>query len=660
VLLGLVATLAAAETPRHDATIALNFQAVELPVLAQFVSEVTGRNFILDDRVRGSVTIIAPNRITPDEAYLVFQSVLQVKGFTTVPSGSFVKIVPVRDARETTVPTGGSGADAVVTRILPLQHAHAPALADVLQPLVSKDGLLAAYAPTNSLVVIDAGANVDRLAGLLGEMDVPARGHTQEIVRLRFATAEDLAEQVRTAVPGAGPEGAGLRVVADARTNTLVLRGPPDEVRAARTLVGSLDQARPGDATRVHVLPLRHADAERLVRVLSHLLGLPVEAPPEPPARGSSFVRRSAERGRLATEAATTAPAPAVAAGGAPVAGVPLVGAVRLTADRATNALVVSAAPEDWQTLRPVIERLDVRRRQVFVEAIILEATVEKTRALGIEFRGATGVDGSTGLAQTNLGALPGALADPISLPGLLLAAASNRTVTLPDGSEVPAHALLLTALETESDVNVLSAPNVVTTDNEEAEIVVGRNVPFVASRATSATNLDNLFTTIERHDVGITLRMTPQIVADDYVRLTVFEEVSDLDTGAAAAVGDPTELGPTTTIRSASTTVAARHGQTVVLGGLLADTVRQGTRVVPYLGRLPVLGALFRRDDARRVKTNLLVFLTPHIIPSDVAMAATAEAQRDRMRRALPPARRDHPSLRAPSWKPPPEAGTP
>src|SRR5262249_32794705 len=186
-------------------------------------------------------------------------------------------------------------------------------------------------------------------------------------------------------------------------------------------------------------------------------------------------------------------------------------------------------------------------------------------------------------IAQANLSALTGAIANPTSIPGLILAAASNKKVTLPNGEQVPAQTVLLTALETDTDVNILSAPNVVTIDNEEAEIVVGRNIPFVASRATSSSNLSNLFTTIERHDVGIKLRMQPQITADDFVRLTLFEEVSDIDP-LATAIGDPAQVGPTTTIRSASTVVAARDGQTVVIGGLLSDTVRGIENAVPYL----------------------------------------------------------------------------
>ncbi|HLY36923.1 MAG TPA: type II secretion system secretin GspD [Candidatus Binatia bacterium] len=643
-----------------EATIALNFQDVELPVLAKFISEVTGRNFIVDDRVRGKVTIISPTRITPDEAYVVFQSVLQVKGFTTVSSGAFTKIVPAREA----VPAGARAGDEVVTRILPLHHAEAAGLVPVLQPLVSKDGLLTAHPATNSLVVVDAGGNVERIAALLADLDRPSSGRATEVVPLRFAPADDVARRLRDA---GGGEGGGPRVAADGRTNALVVTGTPDEIRRARAVATQLDQPLPPGTTHVNVYHLRYADAEGLLRVLAPLLGLPPPPPSPPRPHGSSLARASSRRdvgglgydggmGTAATEAPPATPVsvqaePSATPGGA---GIPLEAPIRVTADPATNALVVSATPADWATLKEVIAQLDVRRRQVFVEAIVLEATLDKARALGVEFRAAGDVAGGHGLAQANLGTLAGALADPTSIPGLILAAASNEKVRLPSGELVPAQTVLLTALQTDTDVNILSAPNIITTDNEEAEIVVGRNVPFVASRATSATNLANLFTTVERHDVGITLRMTPQITAEDFVRLTLFEEVSDIDPTATPAVGDPNLVGPTTTIRSASTEVAARDGQTVVIGGLLSDTIRTTINSVPYLGRIPVLGALFRRQDDARTKTNLLVFLTPHIIASDTQMAENSLHERERMKRALPPALREREPLASPSWAPP------
>jgi general secretion pathway protein D len=627
-----------------EATVALNFQDVEIAVLARFVSEVTGRNFIVDDRVRGKVTIVSPTRIAPDEVYLVFQSVLQVKGFTTVPSGAVTKIVPIRDARES-----GTGGDEVVTRILTLQHADAAALLPVLQPLVSKDGLLSAYPPRNSLVVVDAAGNVARLASLLAELDAPAGAATYETVPLRFASAGTLAESLRAGLAEGG-DGA-LSILADARTNTLVLGGPPAAVRRARALVERLDGTPAHDPADIHVIPLRHADAEELVRVLAQLLGLPVGPPPPPRPRGSSFARAGRAAWGTGYDGGMGQPVPPPAPTAASVAppgggGEPLEAPVRLTADPATNSLVVSATPQDWETLRAVVATLDVPRRQVFVEAIIVEATVDRARALGVEFQATTDLGEYGGLAQANLGTLASAATDPTSLPGLLLAAASNRTVRLPDGREVPAQTFLLTALEADAEVNVLSAPNIVTTDNEEAEIVVGRNVPFIASRATSATNLENLFTTIERHDVGVLLRLRPQITADDFVRLTIFEEVSDIEPVTVGGA-DPNLVGPTTTIRSASTAVAARDGQTVVIGGLLSDSLRGREDRVPFLGRVPVLGALFRRQDDRRTKTNLLVFLTPHILSTDRQMAQNSLRQRARMPAPL----RESPALR---WQDP------
>jgi general secretion pathway protein D len=508
--------------------------------------------------------------------------------------------------------------------------------------------------------VVDAAPNVDRLAGLLRDLDVPHSERATETVPLRFAPADELAARLRQTLGTEGPGGGGLRIVPETRTNSLLLAGAPGDVARARALVARLDVSMPG-ASQLHVYRLRYARAESLVRVVSQLLGLP-PPPPEPPKeRGSSIMRSSLRDeaamapvgfdGGMGEPPAAPPPPPPQPVSTGTGAAIPLEAPVRITADPATNTLVVSATTADWETLRGVIADLDVRRRQVFVEAIILEATTERLRSLGIELQGATALGGSNlGFGQVNLSSLGTAVTDPTSLPGLILAAASNQTVRLPSGQEVPAYTLLLTALETQSDIDVLSAPNMVTTDNEEAEIVVGRNVPFVASRATSSSNLSNLFTTIERRDVGITLRLTPRITADDFVNLTLFEEVSDIDPIPNPAIGDPNQVGPTTTIRSASTVVGARDRQTVVIGGLLADTVRVDERGVPFLKDVPVLGNLFKRDDTRRVKTNLLVFLTPHVIATDRQMADNSLRERARM-----PARvRRAPVLRGRSWEPP------
>ena len=637
-----LAAVAGGARGAEDAGVALNFQDVELAVLARFVSDVTGRNFILDDRVRGTATIISPTRITPDETYRVFQSVLAVKGFATVPSGTFVKIVPVRDARESALPEAADGGDQLVTRILPLEHADPAGLGEVLTPLVSKDGILTVHADTNRLVLVDHASNARRIARLVEELDSPEAASTMEMIPLQHATADALAERLDAVLKA--PDREHVLLVPDPRANAILLSGRPAAVARAREAIQALDGERTAGRRDLHVYRLRHASAEHLVAVLAELLGLPPPPPPEPEAHGSALARRAA------LPVPPLAPLPdelgrPVGTGSGPS---PLLeGPVRLTADPATNALLVSAGPVDWETSQAVITDLDTPRRQVFVEAIILEATIEKTKALGIELRGTASDGDFVGLGQVNLGTLGTAAADPTSLPGLILAAASDRMVRLPGGEEVPAHSVLLTALQTDGDLNVLSAPNIVTTDNEEAEIVVGRNVPFIASRATDSTDLSNLFTTVERHDVGITLRMTPQIVADDFVRLTLFEEVSDIDEATTAVLGDPAQLGPTTTIRSTSTVVSARDGQTIVIGGLLADTVRSIERSVPFFGRVPVLGHFFRRNTDFRVKTNLLVFLTPHVISSDEDMVRRAAARRA----AFPPDTPHQPLLDGDSW---------
>ena len=300
-----------------------------------------------------------------------------------------------------------------------------------------------------------------------------------------------------------------------------------------------------------------------------------------------------------------------------------------------------------------MIQQLDVPRRQVFVEAIILEIALDKSKQLGFEYQGGTGLgDEALGLARLNLKNLNPSLTTPQSISGLVMAAVSNQTITLPDGTTVPAQVALFTALESDTDVNILSAPNILTSDNQEAEILVGQNIPFIASRATDQTNLSNTFATVERQDVGITLRITPQISEGDVVRLDLYEEVSAVVPNPPV---DPNLAGPTTTVRSASTTIVARDGQTVVLGGLISDATTNAVSKLPYVGDIPVLGNLFKFNDDRRAKINLLIFLTPHVVHDDGELQEFSVEQRDRFKRYLQqqktgPRRRDQ--LDAPSWQ--------
>jgi general secretion pathway protein D len=475
------------------------------------------------------------------------------------------------------------------------------------------------------------------------------------MMALRYADASELAETIQQALedraaPGGQPAAGkpapsaqlkAFKLTPDVRTNTLIVSAPPDQLQQIKALVERLDVPLPAGSGRVHVYYLKYANAEDMLPVLLDVTGAAGGAsgarqPRQPGQQGvgsqgrnrrqnGSSLRRSSQSRQQQRQVNQ----PAGGQQGQQSA-IDFAGDVRITSDPATNSLVVAAAPEDFEILRGVIEKLDIRRRQVYVEAIILEVTLDRIRQLGIELQGATGLPNGVGVGRTNLGRLNSALTNPGSLAGLVLAGLSEQTVTLPDGTTVPAQAALLTALDNSNDVNILSAPNILTTDNEEAEIIVGQNVPFVASRATSETNLNNTFATIEREDVGITLRLTPQISEGAMVRLALFEEVSAIIPNVLL---DANEVGPTTTVRSASTTINVRDGQTIVIGGLISDAINARESKVPYLAEIPVIGNLFKTTERNKNKINLLIFLTPHIIKDEQDAAEVSIAERDRFR---------------------------
>ncbi len=669
--------------------ITMDFQDVDIAVLVKFIGEITGKNFVMDERVQGKVTVVSPTRITPEEAYQVFQAVLQVKGFTTVPSGAAVRIIPTKDAKATSLRTVDGGptapAEEYVTRLIPLSQVDVGDLIGVLQPMVSPDGLVTGYPQTNALIIVDSAANVARLGKLVAELDVASSRRQTTMIQLRYAAASELAETIQAAMedrgaapaapPAQGKPGTtgalrAFKLTADDRTNTLIVNAPPEQMQQIRAMVERLDVPLPPGSGTVHVYYLRFANAEDLLPVLLDVTGI---------GGGQSVIRtrqqnqpgntsRTGSRRRLngsSLRRASQSRQQQQRQGNQPAApqgqsAIDFAGDVRITADPATNSLIIAAVPEDFAILRGVIEKLDIRRRQVYVEAILLEVTLDRIRQLGIELQGGVGLPNGIGVGRTNLGNINSVLSNPGSLPGLILAAVSEQTVTLPDGTKVPAQAALLRALDNSNDVNILSAPNILTTDNEEAEIVVGQNVPFVASRATSETNLNNTFATIEREDVGITLRLTPQISEGAMVRLALFEEVSAI---VPNPILDANEVGPTTTVRSASTTINVRDGQTIVIGGLISDSINNRESRVPFLADVPVLGNLFKNNERNKSKINLLIFLTPHIIKDEQDAADVSIAERDRFRDLMDaagaPRRRPDP-LDMPSFNLPEEREVP
>jgi len=641
--------------------ITMDFQDVDIAVLVKFIGEITGKNFVMDERVQGKVTVVSPTRITPDEAYQVFQAVLQVKGFTTVPSGAAVRIIPTKDAKVTSLRTldaqGHAPSEEYVTRLIQLEQVDVGDLLGVVQPMVAPDGLVTIYPPTNAMIIVDSAANVERLSKLVKELDVASSRRQTAMINLRYAAAGELAETIQAALeekpgpvaapaPGKPPTTGtlkGFKITPDDRTNTLIVSAPPDPMAQIKALVQRLDVPLPPGSGRVHVYYLKYADAEDMLPVLLDATGASggssagARQPPRQATQqgvgtlgksrrmnGSSLRRASqARQQRQVTQ-------PGQVSQPGQQSAIDFAGEVRITADPATNSLIIAAAPEDFEILRGVIEKLDIRRRQVYVEAIILEVTLDRLRQLGIELQGGVDLGNGVGVGRTNLGNINTALTNPATISGLVLAGLSSQTVTLPDGTKVPAQAALLHALDNSNDLNILSAPNILTTDNEEAEIIVGQNVPFVASRSTSETNLSNTFSTIEREDVGITLRLTPQISEGQMVRLAVFEEVSAI---VPNPILDANEVGPTTTVRSASTTINVKDSQTIVIGGLISDSINNRESKVPYLAEIPVLGSLFKNTERNKSKINLLIFLTPHIIKDEEDAAEVSIAERDRFR---------------------------
>lgn len=616
--------------PAEPGMVSLDFKDIELADLIQTISELTGKNFLYDETVKGRATIISPEAISLEEAYQLFLTVLNVKGFTVVPSGKVNKIVPLRTAKETNLPTivGRNGlAEQVITRLVRLEHADATEIANiVLAPLIPKTSNIVAYPSTNTLIITDSAANIQRLLKIVRELDTPTDLDTLEIIPLEFADAEEvaklttqvLAESATTPTrrrAAANVQAAGARglskVLAYPRTNTLVVMASAGDIVTIRALVSELDRESTTERSNINVYYLEHADAETLAATLNEILtGI-----------------RTQERAARQTQPGQPQPAAEN---------------VTITADKPTNSLIVNATPDDYEDIKGIISRLDIKRKQVFVEALILELSMDATKNLGASLQGAVDVgDDSVVFGTSNLNTGPATLADfatdggllTRSIQGILLGGLFNPITTMgPDGNPItiPALSALIDVSKTTGDVDILSAPRLLTSDNEEAEIIVGQNVPMITSRLTDTggTGLAQSVA-VERQDVALTLRFTPQITEGDLVRLNVLQEITDI---AASSVGDVDQVGPTLTKRSVRNTVIAENGRTIVLGGLIGNNVQKTVAKTPLLGDIPGLGWLFKRTRTVQRKTNLLVFITPRIISSGAELAEVTRRSRNDM----------------------------
>ncbi|MDG5466894.1 type II secretion system secretin GspD [Deltaproteobacteria bacterium IMCC39524] len=623
----LAPVLALAQTqpqPSEEGQVTLDFKEVELADLIQTISELTGENFLYDETVKGKVTIVSPESMTLDEAYMLFHTVLNVKGYTVVPSGEVNKIVPLKNAKESNLPTvlngRGKMSEQVITRVFRLKYLDASIVGPtVLVPLMPSYANVAAYAPSNSLIITDTGSNIERLAKIIRELDQPDSEGLIEIVPLVNSSAEELAKILNEVMsqPASAPAkrrrstqaGAAnepvTKIIPYPAGRSLILLASGDDMVIIKGLIAQMDQEMSGARSNINLFYLENADAVTLAATLNEILtGIKTEA-------------RTAQQG----------------APGSPLTA----GPVTITADKPTNSLIINANPDDYRTIEEIIAKLDIKRKQVYVEALILELSMDATQRLGVSLQGAADVgDDSLIIGSSNQNTGPVGIGDALAtgaagIPSLLTQAVDGLlaggffnpiTVTGPDGNEitVPSLSVLIDVSKTDSDVNLLSAPRLLTSDNEEAEIIVGSNVPIITGRLTDTGASDGLAqsVSVERQDVALILRFTPQITEGDLVRLNVYQEITDIAPATqalVASVGSPSDVGPTFTKRVLRNTVLVENNRTVVLGGLIDTNVIESVTKVPILGDIPFLGWLFKRTSTQEEKTNLLIFINPTII---------------------------------------------
>ncbi|WP_341890072.1 type II secretion system secretin GspD [Variovorax sp. YR752] len=608
--------------------VTLNFVNADIDAVSRAMGAILKQQFVVDPRVKGQITLFSEQPITPREAYLNFLAALRGLGFTVVEVGGLFKVVPEADAKlqTGTVVVGETGrrGDQILTQVFKLNHENANNLVPVLRPLISPNNTINANPGNNSLVITDYADNLQRIAKIIAAMDTPAAGEV-EVIALRHAVAADLAPIVQrladagggtAVVPGApAAGGASSSVIADSRNNSLLVKaGSPARMASIRSLVERLDQPPQGSAAagNIWVVHLRNADATKLAQVLRAAF-----------AGGSGGGGGSTSPSSPLTASPTTQPA--VTAGGASPQATTPVGASAgpstggfIQADPSTNSLIITAAEPLYRQVRAMIEQLDSRRAQVYIESMIVEVSGDNAADFGLQWQGLLGNSGDKyGLAAgTNL-----AIGGP-SIIALSQTAAGSGTTLPGEGVNIAliknyggtyALAALARALQTQANTNIVSTPNLITLDNEEAKIVVGENVPFITGQFTNTgTATTSPFQTIERKDVGITLRIKPQIGEGGTVRMTIYQEQSAVKATTAAGTSN---AGPSTTKRSIESTVVVDDGAILVLGGLISETYTDTKAQVPLLGDIPFLGALFRSEKREKNRSNLMVFLKPTIM---------------------------------------------
>ena len=608
----LALAIPAAVPAQSQGAITPNYKDADLGQIIEAVSAVTGKNFIVDPRVRAQVTMLSSTPMSPAAFYEAFLSILQVHGFVAVPSGDVIKILPDANARQVPaldLPSSvSSTSDEIVTQVFAVRNVSAAQLVPILRPLIPQYGHLAAYPASNMLIISDRAANVNRIARIIQRIDQQG-DESIDVIPMEHASAVEVVRIVNNLYAGAAAEGAGapgVKIVADERTNSILVSGESSQRLRLKTLITHLDTPlESGGDTQVRYL--RYADAEKISQKLrEQIQGIVATAAPS---------------------AAGGAASPAVSGGGGDKS-------ITIWAEPETNALVVTAPPKVMRSVMSIVDRLDIRRAQVLVEAILVEMSADKAMDLGINWLIAdTDSDGNTlpagGFVQPVDGTGIGQIIQGILNPDAITSLPSGLTMGL--GQIVnggTSWAALIRALGGIGNTNIIATPSIVTLDNEEAEIKIAQEVPFVTGQYTNqgipgAGGQVNPFQTIQREEVGNILKITPQINEGDSVVLKISQEASNI----AASSQQVSTNDLITNKRTITTKVLVEDGGIIVLGGLISE-VRESKSQVPFLGSIPVLGELFKTRSVDKVKTNLMVFIRPRILRDGVDAAIETNAK--------------------------------
>lgn len=574
----------------------VNFKDTDIQELIRFVAKASNRTIIVDPKVKGKVQVISANPVNAEELYALFLSILEIHGFAAVDSGDITRIIPSKDARAAPVPVirdqeSLSTSSEIVTQVIQLENISAQKLIPVLRPLVPQQGHMAAYGPSNAIIISDTRANINRIRQVIESIDLSAIEKT-DIISLEYASAEEIVSMLqqlqKTETAKGQSDAKKLTLVADKRTNSILVAGDELERQRLKSLITHLDTPL-AQSGNVKVIYLKYADATELSVVLSKV------------AQNMERMSENNDKTRLVGKGEAT-----------------------IEADDGTNSLIVTAEADTMQSLLAVVAKLDIRRAQVQVEVIIVEMTDNDGRDLGVEWlfindSGGYGASNNSGLGTTIAGAAfetnnNGSSVDARGGIAEAIGGAAGQVLGIGRLDDDLSFNVVVNALQQNSKANILSTPSLLTLDNEEASFVVGQSIPFVTGSYTatgsSSSNPDNPFQTVERENVGITLRVTPQINEGDSLILAISQEVSNI-------IGTSTILNsnPITSERKIETTILADNGQTIVLGGLIEDNITESIQKVPILGDIPFLGRLFRSTSTSVGKKNLLIFLRPTIV---------------------------------------------